>query len=168
MVYMMGNNVLSCESILSIQQMAAVADPSNNYQFNIMWERSNVGFLCGNDTVLGVAPFTGCMAFNVQKTELKLIKNLNPANGNANGADPAILTDFIVQATASFPASHYVLIFYGNGGGLVYGEDDGYANTKTTTAAKTTAKKTTAKKTTAKKTTAKKTTATKTAKKDHC
>jgi len=160
MVYMMGNNVLSCETENSIQQMAAISDTGNNYQFTIMWQMSLLNYQCGNDTFMGVEPFEGARIYTVGKSSLTLIKDL----GNVNTATAQTLNYFIVDAIKSWDATHHVLIFYGYGGGLVYGLDDHYINVKKTTAKKTTAKKTTAKKTTAKKT-AKKTTAKKTAKK---
>jgi len=152
MVYMMGNNVLSCETENSIQQMASISDTGNNYQFTIMWQISDLNFQCGNDTFMGVEPFEGARIYTVQKSSLTLVKDL----GNVNTATVATLDTFIVDAIQNWDATHHVLIFYGSGGGLVYGLDNGYMSTKKTTAKKTTAKKTTAKKT-AKKTTAKKT-----------
>jgi len=159
MVYMMGNNVLSCETENSIQQMASISNTGNNFQFTIMWQISDLSFQCGNDTFMGVTPFEGARIYSVQKSSLTLIKDL----GNVNTAATSTLDAFIVDALQSWDSTHHVLIFYGSGGGLVYGLDNGYPSHKTT-AKKTTAKKTTAKKTTAKKT-AKKTTAKKTAKK---
>jgi hypothetical protein len=117
LVYMTADNNLEGPGMDDLIEMSTVGS-GTDLRFVVQTDRA-VGEFTG--PVLNIGDFTTTKRFLVQKGSLRELEDI----GEANMADPAVLTDFISWGVKTYPGQRYVLDLWDHGGGWRgFGWDD--------------------------------------------
>lgn len=120
MFYIMADNNAGCSAIDSINQLASIAGSAPSARITIFWQRSTSVESCGDQTVLGQAPYTGVKVFQVTANSLTLTSDL----GVVDAGSAPVLNSFITSTVTGFNAAVNYLTFLGPGQYFAFGSQN--------------------------------------------